>query len=982
MAMSTPVRALVIGFSFFSFSFTASPPAAAQYAESPQVLATLDGGAFAATQIGRRLFVSGVFAEVSPPTGGAVAVGAAGRPHPGTFPFIDGAVNEIVADGFGGWVVAGGFRQVAGQPFTSFARIRPDRTVDPRYRITVDGPIRRMAIAHGRVYLLGEFSEINGARRLGLAALDVASGQLSSWGSAFDPGVDSFTGLRRTLREMSVSATGVYVSGGGSGLTYPQSATAGRLWGFAAGNGAQLFERAAFVTAIAATPTRVYVGGYRSPVVRAVDPQTGADVPWTVGLTFLPVGSQEMRVTSLLIDGTRLYLGGVFQTADNRRMVAAVDATTGQPSPWQVNQPPGFVGEVSRLTRLAQGLVVIQGGGFQAYDVATGARLPWATSTHGAIETLAATPEGAVLGGRNFNEVPGAARRNLMSFNLETGLLEDWASGLPDSVVLEWLSTDGTYLFGATNGAQLFKIDPVNGNVLGTLDFGGANYFVTARVAGDRIVVIAGHSLLGVVTIADWSLRSAPLSFEGIGSATRLVHDLEVVGDTAYLAGRFGTVNGAARSHLAAVALDTGAALPFNASPDAEVRSVRFVNGRLLVAGRFQRIGGGRRRGLADLDPITGRALAWNPDAPGGASLDVGPDDTIFVAPSGTISGRHRGRLAAFSALTGTWLPWRPAVGDEPLFVEGSPIRRSPAFLRDCLLPTGGPTIACYPAALPSPSAPAVRQTGDQVSFSWSLPSGSPGWTGLRVDVGHREGGSDVASFALPPDVTSLTSAVPPGSYFARVRTIGPTSTSVPTADVSFAVGPPDRPAPPLDPTAVTDGTLVTLQWRAPSTGTPSAYVIEAERAGGGGLVTSPALSGAATSVTIEAVPGRYWGRVKAANTVGASEPASEWILDAGTATSPCYQLPPLAPQSLIASVSGRTVSLIWAQPDSGAVANAQRIVAGSAPGASDLAVIEVPGPAARFTTTAPPGVYFVKVFGLNACGSSPYSNEVQVVVP
>ena len=54
----------------------------------------------------------------------------------------------------------------------------------------------------------------------------------------------------------------MYVSGGGSGLRFPESAPAGRLWGFEAGSGARLFERTAFVTAIAATSTRVYVGGW------------------------------------------------------------------------------------------------------------------------------------------------------------------------------------------------------------------------------------------------------------------------------------------------------------------------------------------------------------------------------------------------------------------------------------------------------------------------------------------------------------------------------------------------------------------------------------------------------------------------------------------------------------------------------------------------------------------------------------------------
>jgi len=91
--------------------------AAAQYAETPRVLAA-DDWAESAVQIGGRLFVAGVLTDFSPPT---------------------------------------------------------------------DGAVRRVGIAHGRVYRLGEFTEINGSRRLGLAALDAATGRLSPRGRAFDP---------------------------------------------------------------------------------------------------------------------------------------------------------------------------------------------------------------------------------------------------------------------------------------------------------------------------------------------------------------------------------------------------------------------------------------------------------------------------------------------------------------------------------------------------------------------------------------------------------------------------------------------------------------------------------------------------------------------------------------------------------------------------------------------------------------------------
>jgi hypothetical protein len=62
-------------------------------------------------------------------------------------------------------------------------------------------------------------------------------------------------------------------------------------------------------------------------------------------------------------------------------------------------------------------------------------------------------------------------------------------------------------------------------------------------------------------------------------------------------------------------------------------------------------------------------------------------------------------------------------------------------------------------------------------------------------------------------------------------------------------------------------------------------------------------------------------------------------------------------------------------------VANTQRVVVGSAPGLDNLGAIGVPGPATTFTTTAPPGAYYVRVIGLNSCGASPYSNEVRVEV-
>jgi hypothetical protein len=953
-------------------------PANAQYAETSRDVAAVDGIIQAATQVGDRLFVAGSFNHAGEPTGSAVVVDVNGRHVPETFPHVDGTVHDVVADGYGGWVVVGEFEKVSGQSYPGFARVRPDRTVDPRYRMTADGALRVVRIAHGRVYLVGDFTTVNGQRRWGLAALDAATGTLSSWGGAFDPGIDPFTGRRRTLRNLSVSAIGVYVSGGGSPTRFPETAPAGRLWGLDAGGGNPFFERAAFVTAVAATPTIVYVGswGYRRPLW-AVDPLTGADLPWTAGLTFQPILPDDARVNALVVDSERLYLGGYFATTDGRVSVAAVDAKTGLPSDWRVSQLPPLHAEVTGLTRLGPAVVAMFTLiNVAAYEVTSGQLLPWHPLTYGRILAVAPAPESVVVGGW-FNGIDGVQRRNLASIDLETGEVEPWTATLPFATALVRLESDGAFLFAATNTAQFFKIDGESGALLGTVDFGIVDQWVTERLAGDRIVVVAGHSQVGVINIADWSVQSMPLTLGG--SSSNVVSELEVLGNTAYLAGQYLTINGVMRPYLAAIDLASGAVLPFDASPDAEVLSVRAVNGRLFVAGRFRRIGGARRRGLAELDPVTGRALAWNADAPAGATLDAGLDGTLFVAPAFVVGGRNRGRLAAYSPASDTWLPWRPAVRDFPFYSDEHTLSRRAAFLPDCFMAMES-VIRCHPRAPASPTVPAVQQTGNHVTFSWTLPAGTPPWTGLRVDVGRREGTSDLASIALPADATSLSGNVPAGAYFARVRTTGATSESLPTSDVSFATGPPHVPAPPLDPMAVAEGTMLTFKWRPPSTGAVAGYLLEAGTAEGLSDVASLPVD-AGTSFNIDAPPGRYFGRLRAVNGAGPGAPSSELFIDVDATASPCHDTPPLAPVNLAASVAGRTVTLTWEQPTSGPVANTQRIVVGSAPGLDDIIAFDVPGPATSFSTVALPGTYYVRVIGINDCGTSPFSNQVRVEV-
>lgn len=90
----------------------------------------------------------------------------------------------------------------------------------------------------------------------------------------------------------------------------------------------------------------------------------------------------------------------------------------------------------------------------------------------------------------------------------------------------------------------------------------------------------------------------------------------------------------------------------------------------------------------------------------------------------------------------------------------------------------------------------------------------------------------------------------------------------------------------------------------------------------------------------------------------------------------------PGAPGNLMASVNGSTVTLVWLGPASGDQVTSFLIEAGSAPGASNLAVFDTGTAGAGFTATSVvAGTYYVRVRANNGAGTSGPSNEVVVIV-
>jgi hypothetical protein len=90
---------------------------------------------------------------------------------------------------------------------------------------------------------------------------------------------------------------------------------------------------------------------------------------------------------------------------------------------------------------------------------------------------------------------------------------------------------------------------------------------------------------------------------------------------------------------------------------------------------------------------------------------------------------------------------------------------------------------------------------------------------------------------------------------------------------------------------------------------------------------------------------------------------------------------PPSAPTGVTATVEANTGKLAWAPPPAGESVTTYIIEAGSTPGANNQGTFVAPGNQTTFEREASAGTYYVRVFARNACGTSPASQEVTVVI-
>lgn len=344
-------------------------------------------------------------------------------------------------------------------------------------------------------------------------------------------------------------------------------------------------------TQIRSTPAGVAGPKIAVTDLGAIDVTTGEGVA-----TFKPVISHTtdnatVRTLALSPDGSRLYIGGHFDTVDGvaAQNLAAIDLTTGQADPTFAPKVGSVSGTVYALLVSGDGSKIYLGGAFgqvngfarknlAAVNADGSIDAGWDPRANSRVRTLTFAYDGAtIFVGGSFTAIDGVTRTVVARLNTATGELDPWAIpvGTISTPQVAWsLTATQTRLYGGfglgPNFAQAFRLDSGNtgwsvwrfstvGNVQkvilsedGTQLFAGGHFGtgeLQQRVCNS--VYLRGLMLLNAATGSidcSWIPQLEPY-----GSNFNGVWDIDLMPSHVWFSGGFTKVGGVAQQNVARV---------------------------------------------------------------------------------------------------------------------------------------------------------------------------------------------------------------------------------------------------------------------------------------------------------------------------------------------------------------------------------------------------------------------------------------------
>jgi hypothetical protein len=232
--------------------------------------------------------------------------------------------------------------------------------------------------------------------------------------------------------------------------------------------------------------------------------------------SFAPNLNGQVKTVVASPDGSRIYVGGSFTTADgqNRYRLAAYDTTTGA---LVASFAPVLDATVNSIT--ATNTTVYAGGIFgtangvartrlAAFSASTGALLAWNPTADNTVDAVQLTPDDTkVVVGGAFAKLNSTAALGLGAVDATTGATLPWAVNKTvkdygsQGAILS-LSTDGTSVYGTgyaytspSNFEGVFSADPSTGAINWLADCHGDSY--GAYGSGSTVYVVSHEHYCG-----------------------------------------------------------------------------------------------------------------------------------------------------------------------------------------------------------------------------------------------------------------------------------------------------------------------------------------------------------------------------------------------------------------------------------------------------------------------------------------------------
>ncbi len=200
------------------------------------------------------------------------------------------------------------------------------------------------------------------------------------------------------------------------------------------------------------------------------------------------------------------------------------------------------------------------------------------------------------------------------------------------------------------------------------------------------------------------------------------------------------------------------------------------------------------------------------------------------------------------------------------------------------------------------------------------------------------------------------------------------------TRSATVTVTPPPSPLPsaPTTMAASVNRSLVTLTWRAPTTGAaPDRYLLDVGTSPGTANLLSGASVGNVLTISGELAKGRYYARVRAANAAGVSGYSNETSFKVGRTLA--------TPGGFSVTWQGVTAVLSWSPVSGDGIvedrATGYVLEAGTAPGLSDVGTINL-GNVTTFRADVPQGTYYVRIRAVNDFGESEPTADLRLTAP